>query len=381
MKFARLPSDRKCSEVEYALFVWCLDIRGRDAVRHISRRDFIQLLAAVLSSLGLGALVGCSDREKVLSKPSSTSKRGTLSPTTTLPPEPTGTPPPTASVLRPTSTAPPSSTPDLPDVVVARHGSPDKMVKKALAALGGIERFVDQGDDVIIKPNICVAYHSYEYAATTNPWVVGALVKLALGAGARRVRVMDFPFGGSAGQAYVRSGIQKQVHAAGGRMEIMSSYKFVERKIKVGKSLTQCRLYDDVLKADVLINVPIAKHHNLARLTLGMKNMMGVMYYRPQMHSDLGQRLADLNRRVKSHLVVVDAVRMLMRHGPSGGNLNDVKKADTIIATPDVVAADSYAATLFGLNPNDLSYVRAGAADGVGSKDLNSLKIEEIHVG
>lgn len=351
-------------------------------MKHISRRDFVQLMAATLSYLGLGTLVGCSsEREKVISKSFSAPKEETLSPTSTVTPGPTGTHPPATTEVHPTSTSSPSATPDLPDLVVARHGAPEKMVKKALAALGGIERFVNEGDDVIIKPNICVAYHSYEYAATTNPWVVGALVKLALGAGARRVRVMDFPFGGTAGQAYVRSGIQKQVRAAGGKMEIMSSYKFVERKIKVGKSLKKCRLYDDVLKADVLINVPIAKHHGLARLTLGMKNMMGVMYYRPQMHSDLGQRLADLNRRVKSHLVVVDAVRMLMRHGPSGGNLNDVKKADTIIATPDVVAADSYAATLFGLKPNDLSYVRAGAAVGLGTKDLNSLKIEEIHVG
>jgi len=350
-------------------------------VKHISRRDFVQLMAAALSYLGLGTLVACADREKTFSKSSSTSKQARLSPTTTVSPEPTRTHPATATGVQPTATPSPSPTLDFPDLVVARSGSPEKLVKNALAALGGMERFVNEGDDVIIKPNICVAYHSYEYAATTNPWVVGALVKLALGAGARRVRVMDFPFGGTAGQAYIRSGIQKQVHAAGGKMEIMSSYKFVERKIKVGKSLKKCRIYDDVLKTDVLINVPIAKHHGLARLTLGMKNMMGVMYYRPQMHSDLGQRLADLNRRVTSNLVVVDAVRMLMRHGPSGGNLNDVKKADTIIATPDVVAADSYAATLFGLNPNDLSYVRAGAADGLGTKDLNSLKIEEIHVG
>lgn len=65
-----------------------------------------------------------------------------------------------------------------------------------MAALGGIERFLRRGDDVIVKPNICVAYHTYEYAATTNPWVVGTLVKLCREAGARRIRVMDSPFGG-----------------------------------------------------------------------------------------------------------------------------------------------------------------------------------------
>jgi uncharacterized protein (DUF362 family) len=145
-----------------------------------------------------------------------------------------------------------------------------------MAAMGGMEQFVSAGDDVIVKPNICVAYHTYEYAATTNPWVVGALVKLALEAGARRVRVMDSPFGGTPEQAYARSGIQEQVQAAGGEMEVMTRLKFVEADIPQGLDIGKCDIYDQVLNADVLINVPIAKHHSLARLTLGMKNLMGV---------------------------------------------------------------------------------------------------------
>ncbi len=347
----------------------------------ISRRGFLRLVAAALGYLGLGSLLGCKEDEKAITKAISRGSEETQIPTASSLPAPTQTELPTPTVPEPTATWTPKPTQVPPDIVVARSGDPEKLVRKALAPLGGIERFVKEGDDVIIKPNICVAYHTYEYAATTNPWVVGALVKLALGAGARRVRVMDYPFGGTAQQAYARSGIKEQVNAAGGKMEIMAPFKFVEKNIKMGKSLHKCRIYDDVIKTDVLINVPIAKHHGLARLTLGMKNMMGVIYNRPQMHSDLGQRLADLNHRVKSNLVIVDAVRMLMRHGPSGGNLNDVKKADTVIATTDVVAADSYAATLFGLKPDDLSYIRAGAAMGVGRKDLGNLKIEEINVG
>jgi uncharacterized protein (DUF362 family) len=264
---------------------------------------------------------------------------------------------------------------------VARNGEPEELVRRALAALGGMGRFVKPGDDVIVKPNICVAYHTYEYAATTNPWVVKALVRLALDAGARRVRVMDYPFGGGAEQAYVTSGIQEQVLSAGGQMEAMTQIKFVDATIPQGVDLKQCRIYDDVLNADVLINVPIAKHHSLARLTLGMKNLMGVIYDRPAMHRNLGQRLADLSSRVSPTLTVVDAVRMLMDHGPTGGNLEDVRQADTLIVSPDIVAADSYAATLFGLGADDLAYVRAGAQMGLGRSDLDNLKIEEINVG
>ena len=255
------------------------------------------------------------------------------------------------------------------------------MVRAALAALGGMGRFVGSGDDVIIKPNICVAYYTYEYAATTNPWVVGALVKMCWEAGAGRVRVMDYPFGGSSDRAYVRSGIQDQVLAAGGMMEAISSFKFMRTDIPEAVDLRVCDIYDDVLSADVVINVPIAKHHGLARLTLGMKNLMGVIKDRPAMHRNLGQRLADLTSRIRPALTIVDAVRILRDNGPAGGNLNDVQKLDTLIASPDIVAADSYAATLFGLKPEHLRYVVAGTAMGLGRSDLGGMKIEEITLG
>ena len=255
------------------------------------------------------------------------------------------------------------------------------MVQRALAALGGMGQFVRSGDDVIVKPNICVGYHTYEYAATTNPWVVAALVRLCLEAGARRVRVMDSPFGSGPEQAYARSGIQEQVVAAGGEMDIMPQFKFVSTEIPQGLDLRQCQIYDDVLNADVVIDVPIAKHHGLARLTLGMKNLMGVIRNRPAMHRNLGQRLTDLTSRIRPALTVVDAVRILVDNGPTGGSLDDVKKMDTVIVSPDIVAADSFAATMFGLQPDDLAYVRAATAVGLGRSDLDSLKIEEIAVG
>ena len=255
------------------------------------------------------------------------------------------------------------------------------MVRRAIAALGGMERFVPRGANVIVKPNICVAYHTYEYAATTNPWVVGALVKMCLEAGARSVRVMDNPFGGTAEEAYDISGIAEQVKAAGGEMVVMSRLKFVPTDIPQAKSLKRTAAYDDALKTDVLINVPIAKDHSLARLTLGMKNLMGLIWDRPAIHGDMGQRLADLTGLFHPTLTVVDAVRILTANGPTGGNLDDVKQLNTIIASPDIVAADSYAATLFNLQPEDLRYIVAGTQRGLGRSDLKNLSIEEINVG
>jgi uncharacterized protein (DUF362 family) len=142
--------------------------------------------------------------------------------------------------------------------------------------------------------------------------------------------------------------------------------------------LTRAEIYGDILNADVLINVPIAKQHGSARLTLSMKNLMGVIVDRGVMHQDFANALPDLSFRVKSHLVVVDAVRILTANGPQGGDLGDIQKLDTVIATTDVVAADAYASTLFGQQPDYLKYVRVAAQRGLGIADLNSISIANV---
>jgi uncharacterized protein (DUF362 family) len=249
-----------------------------------------------------------------------------------------------------------------------------------LAAIGGIERFVKSGDDVIVKPNICADYHSYEYGVTTNPVVVGALVELCLGAGAKRVRVMDHPFGGGAQNAYAHSGIADAVAAAGGQMEIMNTAKYRATAIPEGRDITEWRVYQDVLTTDVLINVPIAKHHGSARLTLGCKNLIGVVLHPNRLHLNLHQRIADLTSLVRPTLTVVDAVRTLMRNGPTGGNLDDVRLANTVIASHDIVAADAYAATLFDQEGSGVPYIKIAAEMGLGTLDLDAVKVEEVSV-
>jgi uncharacterized protein (DUF362 family) len=131
--------------------------------------------------------------------------------------------------------------------------------------------------------------------------------------------------------------------------------------------------------ADVVINAPIAKQHGSTVLTLGMKNLMGVIQNRNGFHArGLHQCVADLNSAVRPQLTVVDAVRILTRNGPTGGNLDDVKKMDTVIASADVVAADTYAATLFDLTPDDVPYIQLGAEMGLGQSDLKAIEIEEV---
>jgi uncharacterized protein (DUF362 family) len=261
-------------------------------------------------------------------------------------------------------------------------------VRRAIAAIGGMEQFVFPGANVIVKPNICVDFRTYQWAATTNPWVVGTLVKMAFEAGAGTVRVMDQTWQRNMTEAYTRSGIQEQVEAAGGVMEWMPLEKFVTTPAPQGIEFKEFGVYDEILKADVVINVPIAKHHENAKLTLGMKNLMGVISNRPAMHDTevaafgplFGQRIADLVSVVRPTLNVMDAVRMMMDGGPTGFSLKEVKQADTIIVSRDIVALDSFTTTLFDLKPEDLPYVVAAAQMGLGRSDLANLRIEEFNV-
>jgi len=322
----------------------------------ITRRQFLQAIALGVSASALNQfLVGCSQGIDTPSPTQIETVNKGNSPTKEK-----------------------TSHPENNDLVVARGADPEKLVRRAIAAIGGMETIVPAGSEVIIKPNICHAYYSYEYATTTNPYVVGTLVQLCYEAGASKVRVMDNPFGGSTEKAYEVSGIAEQVSLAGGKMEIIPGFMYTKTEIPRGKDIKQVEIFEDILKTDILIDVPIAKHHSLAGLTIGMKNLLGVIINRPAMHNNLGQRLADLTSLVTPTLTVVDAVRLLMDHGPTGGNLADVKKIDTIIASKDVVAADSYTATLFGLKPEDLDYIQAATKMGLGISELDKLKIEEI---
>ena len=358
----------------------------------LSRKDFLRILTAGAGTLAADQiLIACGQQpeQKATSTPLPSATTRIAATDTAIPTQPviptvTDQPQETRVGNEAISTAtiapsPTSASP--PDLVVVRHGEPEILVQRAIQALGGMGLFVKSGDLVIIKPNICVAGRSPEYAATTNPWVIGALVKLCLEAGAAKVSVMDTPFNGTAEEAYTTSGIRAQVEAAGGEMAYMPGFKYVSVDIPNGKSLHKTAINDDVLKASVFINVPIAKDHGSTRLTLGMKNLMGVIKNRQTLHSDLGQNIADLASRVRPTLTVIDAVRILTANGPTGGDLNDVKKLDTLIASTDIVAADSYAATLFGLQPSDIEYIVAGAAMGLGRSDLSSLNIAEINIG
>ena len=269
------------------------------------------------------------------------------------------------------------ATPLPPLLAVEKGTNHVKLVQQVLASLGGMKNFVSPGDRVVVKPNIGWD-RSPEQAANTNPIVIKELVKQVLEAGASRVLIFDRTCNEER-RCYKNSGIEdalKSLNNKKVRVEHIDNRKFIPVEIKRGKSLTEMKIYKDALDADKYINVPIAKHHGLSTLTLGLKNSMGVIGgRRGMMHFNIGQKLADLATVVQPTLTVIDATRMLMDNGPQGGDLKDVKIGNTILASTDPVAADAYATTLFNMQPDEIESTMAAYKLGLGEMDIKKMKI------
>jgi len=261
-------------------------------------------------------------------------------------------------------------------LTIVRNGGPAAMVDAALAALGGMGRFVSSGNKVLVKPNMGWD-RTPELAANTNPEVVARLVELSLEAGAKKVIVMDFTCN-DARRCYTNSGIQAAAEAAGAQVLHVDSER-VTRVDFGGEVIKEWDVFDEMLDVDVRINAPVAKHHSLARVTLGMKNWMGCTAgHRPRMHQKINTSIVDLAAYFKPAVTVLDGYRILTANGPSGGRAADVRDARVLCAGTDPVAVDTFGASLFGIGPDDLRSLTIAEDRGLGTRQLDKLPVREI---
>jgi uncharacterized protein (DUF362 family) len=254
--------------------------------------------------------------------------------------------------------------------------SPEELVANALTAMGGMGRFVSRGDVVVIKPNIGWDRMPV-HAANTNPDVVGAVVKLAFEAGAKKVVVAD----GSCNdpnRCFQRSGIWRKAYGLGAEVVLPAEHRFRTMRLK-GDVLDEWPVFTTLVEADKVINVPIAKHHNLAKFTAAMKNWYGVLGgRRNRLHQNIDVSIADLATFMRPTLTIIDAVRVLMRNGPQGGNIDDAKDMHTVVASLDQVAADAFACTLIGQHRDALAYLKMGHDRGIGTMYWENLRVKEV---
>ena len=267
-----------------------------------------------------------------------------------------------------------------PDLVALHGSTPEDMWSKGINAIGGISRFVKKGSKVVVKPNIAWTQPP-EMAANTNPELVAAIVRDCLAAGAAEVVVFDHCCDNGP-DCYRVSGIAAAAKAAGANV-LSATSRSSYRKISANgaKSLKEAEVFSAVLDCDTFINVPILKHHGGAKMSGAMKNLMGMVWDRRIMHrSGLVNTIPDLLCYRKPDLNVIDAYRMIMDHGPRGGNLRDVALGKFMLLSTDPVAIDAAAVKLLRFNEADVRYLKAAADRKFGEKDLTKLKIERIEI-
>lgn len=269
-------------------------------------------------------------------------------------------------------------------IAVCAGQDPAAITKGVLEILGGMKKFVKKDDIVLVKPNIAWEKKP-EFAATTNPDVVATIIKEARAAGAKKVKVLDRTCN-DARRCYHISGIEEAAKKAGAEViliEKASQYKEVE--IKKGQVLKTATIVKEALECDVFINVPIAKHHGLTKLTLGIKNLMGLLGgKRADLHKDIDKKLADILTVLKPHLTIIDAFRVLIKHGPTGGKKEDVRLVGQVMAGVDIVAVDAYSSgleafkeTLGDIDPDDIDYIKTAAERELGEIDLKKMQVIE----
>lgn len=262
-------------------------------------------------------------------------------------------------------------------MAIAKTGTdPAALTRAAVEALGGMQRFIARGDLVTIKPNIGWD-RTPVHAANTNPLVVAEVVRLVYDAGAKHVIVTDASCN-EPNRCFQRSGIWKAAYDMGAEVVIPAEHRFRGMRLG-GEVLDEWPVYRPMVDADKVINVPVAKHHNLAKFTAAMKNWYGLLGgRRNRLHQNIDVSIADLATFLQPTLTIVDATRVLLRNGPQGGNIADAKDMHTVIASVDQVAADAYSCQLIGVKREDLPYVKMGHERGLGTMYWENLRTVEV---
>jgi len=267
---------------------------------------------------------------------------------------------------------------DGPLVAQVQGESPYAITQRAVAEIGGMGKIIARGDVVMVKPNIGWN-RTVEQAACTNPEVLRALIELIFIAGAKKVIVMDNTCH-TAADCYGHSGIEAMAKKAGAEVRYCDENRLATHDFK-GETLGKWPVFRDFLEVDKFINVPILKHHGSSGLTIAMKNLYGILGgNRGKLHRDMGENIADLARGFTSHLVLVDAYRVLLRNGPVGGRLSDVELRKTVIASTHIMHADVAATVLFNKDPRHMEFLQAAYSRKMGEIEIAKIPLKTVSI-
>ena len=268
----------------------------------------------------------------------------------------------------------------IPRMVISRGPEPALNVRAAIDRLGGMRQLITREDTVLVKPNIGWQ-RPPEHAANTHPDVVAEVVRLCLRRRARNGS--SSPTVRSASHGPPSSGAASSTHRPRPAPRSSSPRTAATAPCLISERLGAWDILEPFVTATKIINVPVAKSHNLMGSAAGMKNWIGITTkLRYVFHNDIDRSIAELARLMKPTLTVIDASRVLMRGGPSGGSLGDVNPYGAVAAGFDPVALDAWAASIFGSDPDaPPEYLRIAQSMGLGTADYQSLQPVEVIVG
>ncbi|MFC1828088.1 DUF362 domain-containing protein [Thermodesulfobacteriota bacterium] len=260
----------------------------------------------------------------------------------------------------------------------SNNTSAKELTRKIFESVGGIEKFVSRQDVVVIKPNISWA-RSPHLAATTNPEVMTAVIELCQEAGAKKVKIVDHTIH-DARRCFALTGAGAVAKNTGAELVYPRSSLMRDMKIQ-GNRLDVWPVFVPVVESDKIINLPVAKVHVLSDLTLGMKNWIGAVGgRRSALHQDIHQTVVDLAQFFKPTVTLIDATRIMIANGPSGGSESDVAAGNRLILSNDPVAADAKAALLFNYRPEEIGYIKLGNKWGLGTFDFNTITDKKVAI-
>ena len=260
-------------------------------------------------------------------------------------------------------------------ISIVRGSDRVKTINKAIDLLGGIERFVQKGDIVVIKPNVAFASPAF-LGATTHPQLIAEVVKLCYSrGGAKQVIVTDNPINDPA-SCFAISGIGKAATAAGAKIILPDAKYFENATVKDGKLIKNWPIfYGPLQKADKLIGISPVKDHHRSGASMSMKNFYGLMGGRRNIfHQHIHSIITEIAMLFKPTLVILDGTNSMMTNGPTGGAVSDLRDTNTLIASCDMVAADAFGSSLLDMKISDLPYIRMAEKAGCGISDYKSLK-------
>ena len=271
-----------------------------------------------------------------------------------------------------------------PGTVVVHGTDLGRMLSAALDPMGGIETFVRTGDVVVVKPNVAFD-RAPSLCATTAPDLVAEVVRRCIGAGAREVRVLDNPINSPEG-CFFKTGIGPAAQQAGASVVWPNPRRDFQPVRVDGLAITRPwpAFYEPFRDADKVIGLAPVKHHNLCHASITMKNFYGLLGgRRDQLHQRIHDAIADLVHMMVPTLVIADGRRVLMRNGPTGGSLSDVKQGvNTLVVGVDPVSVDAYCVkNILGGDLAQVRYIQNAHERGLGCRDWREAGFRERNVG